>query len=350
MTCCGAEAADALNRCGRLISSAYEACEGWIHFGIGSPRTDVIMHQVVTHVTRKSIVLDVDPSSDGAAEALRWACDEAMRRDLTVLVVSMYPRAAGKPVGAWLVGAINAHDGVPTQYERERWQALAAVDAALCTIRTRYPSVGATGWVVEGDRAELLLGLSDEADLLVIGGPDNGNTTRSVTNLPRSFATRSTTPMVVCRARPDAETRSKREVVVGVDVTSTDDLPPVLAYGFEYARGHRASLRAVCCHLPRRVAFSDTALSTRRDVEVRLAQTIDIWQEIFPDVAVSHDVVAARPAEGLLSESQDAALLVVGMRSRSALGWRGRGRVVRHLLRRSRAPIAVVPVPTVATG
>ncbi|SMD27505.1 Universal stress protein family protein [Kibdelosporangium aridum] len=79
-----------------------------------------------------------------------------------------------------------------------------------------------------------------------------------------------------------------------------------------------------------------------REAEETLAEQLARWQQKYPDVRVTRQVVRDRPAHALLRFSDEAQLIVVGSRGRG--GFRGLllGSTSQHLLRHAPCPVAVV--------
>ncbi len=103
-----------------------------------------------------SIVVGVDGSAHGRL-ALKWAADEAKRRDSSLRIV--YAQTDG-------------HKEVPAWYSSDTCglsPGEAIIDDAVGLVATRHPSIVARGEVVDWPAALLLTAASRSADLLVVG-------------------------------------------------------------------------------------------------------------------------------------------------------------------------------------
>jgi len=74
-----------------------------------------------------------------------------------------------------------------------------------------------------------------------------------------------------------------------------------------------------------------------------LATTVARWQDKFPDVAVTAEVVVGHAAKVLLDLSRGARLLVVGCRGRDDARAAGVGSTSHAVLHHCDVPVAVVP-------
>ncbi|MDA8367118.1 MAG: universal stress protein [Actinomycetota bacterium] len=98
--------------------------------------------------------------SAGAAGALEWAADEAARRAVGLVVVSV---TALPPVGSHLPGPVGGTAG-----------ARRAVERAADGVRARHPGLAVEGVAPAGPPAPTLLALATGASLLVVGHRGQG--------------------------------------------------------------------------------------------------------------------------------------------------------------------------------
>ncbi len=136
-------------------------------------------------------------------------------------------------------------------------------------------------------------------------------------------------------------------VVVGVDGTEVGEQ----AIAFAFAEASALGTDVVAVH-----AWSDLVLEAtfaggaaaldfaplEQQAETDLGERLAGWQEKYPDVTVSREVVRERARKTLLRHAEHARLVVVGSRGRG--GFRGLllGSASQHLLHHAPCPVAVV--------
>ena len=108
------------------------------------------------------ILVGVD-GSESSIRALEWAADLAERTGATLRAVITWewPTSYG-----WAFAFPSGYD--PTS------DATKVLDGALAPVRTAHPGVQIDEAVVEGHPAQVLVGESPEADLLVVGSRGHG--------------------------------------------------------------------------------------------------------------------------------------------------------------------------------
>jgi nucleotide-binding universal stress UspA family protein len=114
----------------------------------------------------KRIVVGVD-GSDGCRPALRWAYEQATQRDVELLAVSVWtlpPPQPDPPFASFPWGA----DVKPEQ------NAQAMLDKTLREVFPGGSPDGLTTKVYAGSAAEVLIQLSADADLVVVGSRGHG--------------------------------------------------------------------------------------------------------------------------------------------------------------------------------
>ncbi|WP_439657855.1 universal stress protein [Lentzea sp. HUAS TT2] len=119
-----------------------------------------------------SIVVGVDGSPVSKA-ALRWAVDEAVRRDSDVAAISVWHRDNGV-----VSGPVPVEVAAQLSEEHQKSLGQKALDEALYDIG----NVGARirPVLVEGDPRHVLVEASADADLLVVGNRGHGAVTETL--------------------------------------------------------------------------------------------------------------------------------------------------------------------------
>lgn len=275
------------------------------------------------------IVVGVDGSSS-ALDAVRWAAQEAGRRGLSLRLVTSYQLTAG------VAGVLDPGVLDLLREQGRRWLAEAR-DVAAET------GVAASVSLESAPVVPMLVRESRTAALLVLGTRGLGGFTGLlIGSTAVALAGRAHCPLVVVREAP-----AHGPVVVGVD--GMPDSEEAVAFAFAAASAQGADLVAVhVWHdspadavLLGHPAPPDFALAQQRAYET-LAERLAGWQEKYPDVRVTREVVRDHPSRALLRYAEGARLVVVGTRGRG--GFRGLvlGSTSQHLLQHAPCPVAVV--------
>ncbi len=314
---------------------------------------------------QRPVTVGVD-GSVASELAVTWGIAEARARRVPLRLVHVYQVASDRPpdrpggspqegrhravVGPWLERRTT------DPYARAA-EAVSVLADALAATRGRAADLAVTGATLEGDRVAVLVEESDRAELLVVGARGLGRLTGAVLgSVNTAVSARGSCPVVVVRGLAGYP---EGHVVVGVDCGPESDT--VLEFAFDHASRRRLPLRAVLCHRPRvasrRVvagrAFAEDAgrafhghpepAQTRRtESAMLLSSVLGRWQDKYPDVPVEQRVAEAHPVDGLLEESLQAQLLVVG-RAAPTSPTGVLGSVSQGALHHATSPVAVVP-------
>lgn len=287
-------------------------------------------------VTEGSIVVGVD-GSEGSDLALEWALDEAGVRNAPVHLVCTY-----RPVlpYRWEGLYVNAPGAELVQIQQSAQQ---VANNALARATERAPDREITSEATEGIAAQILVGESDRAALIVIGSRNLkalGSTLLG--SVGATTAAKAACPVVVVRG-PAGSSAEGAGVIVGID--GTEAAEPALAYGFEHASRHRVPLRAVMCWRPDPLATMQwrPEAPVPEHAEAWLSEALAGWREQYPDVRARGAVVRNHPVAGLVAESNAQHLLVVRSRTRHALAGTLLGSVSQGVLHHANCPVAVIP-------
>ena len=288
---------------------------------------------------RTPILVGVDGS--GATEAaLRWAIAEARASGLPLRLVNGYA-AVG------LARSVKV-PGPPS--DQARAYAEQAIEQAVAHARAIDPDVVVTGEARDREAVELLVDESAHAGLVVLGSRHLKTIGATVLgSIGVRVAAESAAPVVVVRGEP-GDVADGAVVVVGVD--STSDSQAVLRFAFDYAQRHGAVLRPVFCWHPDlvRLALREPQPAASEDAEAMLAEALGGWREEYPDVTVKPTALREYPTAGLVMESTEQHLLVVGGRRRHATAAALLGSVSQGVLHHATCPVAVVPEESVSEG
>jgi nucleotide-binding universal stress UspA family protein len=277
---------------------------------------------------------DVDAAGQAAVE---WAAAEAAvrRRPLRVVHVVRRPPVIDP------CGLVPVPDGVLLDRALGREVLRGALDRAAAVASDLEVSAD----LYCGSPARVLLELSTEAALLVLGCRGRSSHRLLPTSVAEQVALRACCPVVVVPCGSDEHPGpGGPRVVVGIDLAHCSAQLLEVAFGAAAQRGvplvavhawgrdFPADLEGVCC----------PSAATERGAGEQLDHLLAPWQERFPDVPVRGRLVVAHPAAALGAESDGASLLVVGSRSRGVVRSTLFGSVNRSLLQRVRVPVAVV--------
>ena len=266
--------------------------------------------------------------ADGSRESLRaveWAAREAALRGTSLRIVAVPPLPRRMTVTTATPGTVS--DVV----EQSTGEALAA---AAQQAAAQQPGLAIETHLVAGAPAEVLAGAAEGAALLVLGSRGAGGFSALILgSVSRYVATHAPAPVVVARE----ETMSAdREIVVGV--RDPAEAEAALGFGFEEAALRHARLLAV------HAWSSPVPGHTEAPAEEisRLESAVAAWQEKFPEVEASAEVVHAHPGRVLAGSSARADLVVLGRHGPS--GSRVPARSVTHaVLSHAHGPVATVP-------
>ncbi|GAA4465373.1 universal stress protein [Phytohabitans houttuyneae] len=281
--------------------------------------------------TQQPIVVGYD-GSDGADAALRWALDDAARTNTAVVLVYAFEwRTVAGQIGL-----------MPTAWpdDSAREEAHKLIAAALARAGKLRPEVTVSGTVVDGTAAGVLVDLSYQASLTVLGA--RGRSAFAdllVGSASVAVSAHAHCPVVVVRGEP----ATRGPVVVGFDGSDCAQLAVEFAFAQAALRGselrlvHAWARPAPYWQLPE----GDVREGLRAE-QTELEQVLLGWRGSYPQVSSSVHVVTAPPSPALVDASDGAQLVVVGSRGQG--GFRGLllGSVSQQLLHYAHCPVAVV--------
>ncbi len=304
---------------------------------------------------QRGIVVGVD-GSDQSICALLWAAREAARRDAPLYVVTAYT------VPVFAASSMDAgYATVDDEVIRESAQAV--LDEAVSRLEGMALEVHPR--IESGDAAGVLLDLSEDAELMVVGsrgrGGFVGRLLGSVSSALPAHAKCPTAVIPVCTGarlgHPELGRKQGRDrdvppaavepvVVVGVDGSEQARMASLAAA--EEARSRGLPLRVICSVAPFNGSLAWVPAPVDRealhaDLTVQLAAGRDWLQSHYPDVTITVDLVDGPPAEVLIEASATSELLVVGTRGRGGFAGMLLGSTSQGVLHHARGPVLVVP-------
>lgn len=290
-------------------------------------------------VAATSIVVATD-GSDDADRAVRWAAEHAFleRRPLTVVTAIGIP---GVPAVAWSgVGAAYAYD--PEQLQES---GRAITGAAVELARQLHPDLEVTSAVLLGDPRHVLVELSREVHLIVVGSRGRGVFRSKLLGSVSAAVSRDAgCPVVVCRPRPEESTDAG--ILVGAD--GTPESLPVIEFAFRQAALMDLPLTVVhavwdevgAVHGPTPVSPREAGLDEYR---VLLGESVAGISSKFPEVRVDLQLARGMAEDCLTDTSATWDLIVVGRHPVDSLLRLVTGAVATSVVERSRTTVAVVP-------
>lgn len=278
------------------------------------------------------IVVGVDGSAS-ALQAVRWAAAEAVRHKVGLRLVHVCRMPSELNAG----GELDAVRDLLRDQGRN-WLA----EARQVAVEAGSPPVTVleSAFVVPALVEESLT-----ASLLVLGTRGLGGFTGLlIGSTATTLAGRVHCPMIVVRG----DTPVGGPVVVGVD--GLPDAEAAVAFAFSEASKHGTDLVAVHAwhdSLPDTVLLGHPAPPDFEPAQQRAYETLGErlagWQEKYPDVHVTREVVRDHPSRALLRHADSARLVVVGTRGRGGFKGLILGSTSQHLLHHAPCPVAIVP-------
>lgn len=304
-------------------------------------RESVNSEQVETDIGAGNgpVVVGYD-NSDEARFALAFAADQAADRQVPLRIVLAY---------TLVVTDLGLGTGVPWDEQMvDSIAELANKDAAEAAdgVRAAHRDLAVEVIAQPGPAAAVILENAQDASLVVVGSRGrSGWRDKLVGGTSRQVATHCKAPTILVRTPEPVGDR----VVVGID--GSPDSVRALAFAFDYAS--RAGLRLEAVHswdVPPIGAITGVPspeppemVRTIANNEARAAlEQLAGFGDRYPDVAVEHKIVRGSPVKTLVTESQGAALVVVGSRGRGGFAGLVLGSVSHGVLHHATCNVAIV--------
>lgn len=268
----------------------------------------------MTAAGTRPVVAGVDAST-ASVTAIRWAAQEALRRDTTLRLLHACILEGTAPP--------QPDDAEPALEHVGRWLRRGTEIA-----REAAPGVRVESRLEIGLAVDLLLAESAGAAVVVLGSHGLGGLRGAlVGSVALRVAAGASCPVVVVRGHANPA----GPVVAGLDATASSE--HALRFALDEASVRHAPVLVV--H-----AYPDGAEPTeQRGLEARVAT----WARKFPELTISARAVRDRsPSHALLLAAPAAQLLVVGTRGRGPVAGGLLGSTGNALLSHAACPVAVV--------
>lgn len=288
------------------------------------------------------IILVAVDGSEASTAAVRWAANTAMKRDVPLRLASSYT----------MPQFLYAEGMVPPQelFDELQAETLEKIEAARAVAREVAPDIKIGHTIAEGSPIDLLLEMSEEVTMIVMGSRGLGGFSGMVMgSVSAAVVSHAECPVVVVRA--DSMVRDETKygpVVVGVDGSEVSD--KAVRYAFAEAAARGAELIAVHTWMDMQMQSSlvGAAAAERewdaveKEQHEMLAERLSDMTSQYPDVKVSGVVTHDRPVRALSELAERAQLLVVGSHGRGGFKGMLLGSTSRALLQSAPCPLMVV--------
>ncbi|GAB3772405.1 nucleotide-binding universal stress UspA family protein [Nocardioides ginsengisegetis] len=287
-----------------------------------------------------TIVVGVD-GSPSASRALTWAIEQARRENRGITLVHGF-----SPTSLSWMSAPGLDRRVLVDALRE--DADAIVHDAARQVAEAAPDIAVDRVVRVSDPREVLLELSQDAALVVVGSRGRGTMASLMLGSVGVAVTRhAKCPVVVMR--PTHEGTVRHGVLVGVDGTERSTAPLDFAYAMASARG--LPLTVVHCVWDQLAAPVTAYLldDEPRDDDLApqhlaVAESTAGLAEKYPDVHVTIRIARGFADEILARWSDRMDIVVVGAHHGSNLAEATGGSVAAGVVEHAHSPVAVVPL------
>ena len=291
---------------------------------------------------KQDIIVCAVDGSDASKTAAKWAANTAVKRGIPLRLVSSYS----------MPQFLYAEGMVPPQelYEDLEAETLEKIEEAKKVAVDFVPDVDVSHQIEEGSPIDMLLDLSEQCTMIVMGSRGLGGLSGMVMgSVSAAVVSHASCPVVVVREDNHVTEETKYgPVVVGVDGSGVSQ--KAIENAFKEADARGAELIAVHTWMDMQVQASLAGLSAAQqqwqvveeEQNALLGHRLAGWQERFPDVKVTKVVTRDRPVRALADASEGAQLLVVGSHGRGGFKGMLLGSTSRALLQAAACPMMVV--------
>jgi nucleotide-binding universal stress UspA family protein len=272
-------------------------------------------------VHRSGPILVVVDGHDRYWSPLEWAASEATARGRELRIVHAI---AGPAVMFDMYGVISAHQGdVAAQRAGEL-----VLDEAVMRARDIGPALQISTRLQVGFTNSGILRDGRSAEMIVIGrGLDVGWLLARSRTLSLKVARHANSSVVVV-GPPSVPScaRVAGEVVIGLDNAEA----PAAALSSAFLAADHSGVALTVLH---------------RTSVPSVVDAVQMWREVFPQVAVREEFVGERLAHALVAESATAGLIVLCSEPSGFLHFSSFESVRRTVLRSAKCPVAVIRTP-----
>nr|WP_120491580.1 universal stress protein [Corynebacterium lactis] len=291
---------------------------------------------------KQNIIVCAVDGSEASKTAVKWAANTAVKRGEPLRLVSSYS----------MPQFLYAEGMVPPQelYDDLEAETLEKINEAKEIAVSFAPDVDVSHQIEEGSPIDMLLDLSEQATMVVMGSRGLGGLSGMVMgSVSAAVVSHASCPVVVVREDNLVTEETKYgPVVVGVD--GSDVSEKATEYAFREADARGAELIAVHTWMDMQVQASLAGLSAAQnkwqvvedEQKALLGHRLAKYSEKYPDVQIKKVVTRDRPVRALADASEGAQLLVVGSHGRGGFKGMLLGSTSRALLQAAPCPMMVV--------
>lgn len=293
-------------------------------------------------MSKEDIIVVAVDGSDAAKQAVRWAANTADKRGIPLRLAASYT----------MPQYLYAEGMVPPQelFDDLQDDALEKIEEARAVAHEVAPDIKIGHTIAEGSPIDMLLAMSEDATMIVMGSRGLGGLSGMVMgSVSAAVVSHANCPVVVVREDNVVNEQTKYgPVVVGLDGSEVSDQATEVAFAEADARG--AELVAVHTWMDMQVQASLAGLVAAQqqweDVEKEqtelLEQRLATYIECYPEVEVKKIITRDRPVRALAETAEGAQLLVVGSHGRGGFKGMLLGSTSRALLQSAPCPMMVV--------
>ncbi|MBF6223060.1 universal stress protein [Nocardia abscessus] len=300
-----------------------------------------VKHRFEPHDSASAAVVVGTDGSAASAHAVAWAAQTAAERGRRLIITHGYDLAATRSV-------LGSYDVlVPSVIETIRHHGQQALAGAERIVRQTHPDLEVDTQLSDRNPAELLIDLSSEAHLVVLGATPGVGSFAHLGSTLLAVTSQGAGRIVVVRHDGTGQAPRGGPVVVGVDASPVGE--SAIEAAFHEACERDVELVAV--HAWSDLSEGRFAGTSYLDIPIAeletaehalLSERLAGWQEKFPTVTVTRRVYLSGPRKHLTEWSKTAQLIVVGSRGRG--GFRGLllGSTSNYLVQHAHCPVMVV--------
>ena len=291
---------------------------------------------------KQDIIVCAVDGSEASKTAVKWAANTAVKRGVPLRLVSSY----SMPQFLYAEGMVPPKE----LYDDLEVETLEKINEAKAVAVDFVPNVEVSHQIEEGSPIDMLLDLSEQATMIVMGSRGLGGLSGMVMgSVSAAVVSHASCPVVVVRDDNNVTEETKYgPVVVGVDGSHISEKATDLA--FREAQARKAELIAVHTWMDMQVQASLAGLSAAQqqwqivedEQHQLLAKRLEKYTEKYPDVKVKQLVTRDRPVRALSEASEGAQLLAVGSHGRGGFKGMLLGSTSRALLQAAPCPMMVV--------